>query len=79
MDPKAISVHRKLINDDKILVGTRGGEILEFDTISAKSTVYLRNHFNGELKGLAVHPKKAEVFTFGGDGMLSQWDLHNRK
>ena len=51
MDPKAISVHRKLINDDKILVGTRGGEILEFDTISAKSTVYLRNHFNGELKG----------------------------
>jgi hypothetical protein len=49
MDPKAVSVHRKSANDDCILVGTRGGEVLEFNTLTGKAVVFLRNHFDGEL------------------------------
>ena len=79
MVPKAVSVHRKSVNGDCILVGTRGGEILEVNTITGVPVVYLRNHFEGPLQGLAIHPKKAEVFTFGQDGLLAQWDLHNRR
>ena len=79
MDPKVVSIHRKSISDDCILVGTRGGKVLEFNTLTGKAVVFLRNHFDGELQGLAIHPKKAESFTFGQDGLLAQWDLYNRK
>ena len=60
-------------------MGTRGGEIVEFNVASAEPVVYLRSHFDGELWGLAVHPKKAEVFTFGRDGLLGIWDLKTRR
>jgi hypothetical protein len=49
MDPKVVSIHRKSISDDCILVGTRGGEVLEFNTLTGKAVVFLRNHFDGEL------------------------------
>ena len=46
-----------------ILVGTRGGEIVEFG--GAKPVVHLRSHFQDELWGLAPHPSKAEFVTVG--------------
>ena len=62
----------------KVLVGTRGGEIVEFNTQKPQPRVYLRCHFDDELWGLAPHPNRAEVYTFGGDCMLAVWDLATR-
>jgi WD40 repeat protein len=63
--------------NNKILVGTRGGEIVEFTGNS--STVYMRSHFESELWGLALHPNKTEMITYGRDGMLAIWDMVNRR
>ena len=52
---------------------------MEFNCSSGEPTVYLRSHFDGELSGLAVHPKNAEVYTFGRDGLLGIWDLQSRR
>lgn len=63
----------------KILVGTRGSEIVEFDEKKNKPVLYLRSHFDQELWGLAPHPTKPEVFTFSQDCMLGVWDLITRR
>ena len=46
-----------------ILVGTRGGEIMEFG--GAKPLIHMRSHYEGELWGLATHPSKEEFITIG--------------
>jgi len=48
-----------------VLVGTRGGEILEFKPTVAKPVIHMRAHFEGELWGLATHPVKEEFITIG--------------
>ena len=62
-----------------VCVGTRGGEIVEFNVASGEPTVYLRSHYDDELWGLAVHPSKALVYTLGRDGLLGIWDLTTRR
>jgi microtubule-associated protein-like 6 len=62
-----------------VLVATRGGEIFEFNQQSGNASLYLRGHFNEELWGLAVHPKEAQVYTWGRDAMLAVWDLKSRR
>jgi echinoderm microtubule-associated protein-like 1/2 len=80
MNPRVISVCRKLGKNEKesatILVGSRGGEIVEFNEKTSHATVHQRGHYDIELRGLAVHPYKAEAYTFGQDGLLGVWDLH---
>ena len=78
MNPAATSCSMSP-SGDKIAVGTRGGEIVEFNVTNDEPTVYLRSHFDDELWGLAVHPHKAEVYTFGRDGLLGIWDLKSRR
>ena len=46
-----------------ILVGTRGGEIMEFG--GAKPMIHMRSHCDGELWGLSPHPTKPEFITIG--------------
>ena len=58
--PTAISVCEK---DGRLLVGTRGGEIIEFQLTSAKTNVHMRSHYDDELWGLAVHPTKSVIYT----------------
>ena len=60
-----------------ILVGTRGGEIIEFEGNKAK--ILLRGHFDGELWGLCSHPKKNIFFTVGEDKLLAVWDIKTKK
>ena len=60
------------------MVGTRGAEIVEFDQ-SDQPSIYMRGHWDSELWGLAVHPKKAEIFTVGRDALLARWDLKKKK
>lgn len=60
-----------------ILVGTRGGEIIEFNNNQPK--VLMRGHFDDELWGLSVHPKRNEYITVGEDTLLASWDIVSRK
>jgi len=87
---KKISINTKEINsmnyrirsvctndEGNILIGTRGGEILEIEDDSPR--VCLRGHFDGELWGLCVHPKKDVYYTVGEDKLLGVWDVPTKK
>lgn len=73
MNPKIRALCEK---DGKILVGTRGSEILEF--INKSPTVHIRGHFDGELWGLTTHPAQSIYYTVGEDMMLACWDIASR-
>ena len=73
--PAAVSV---CLNGTKLLVGTRGAEIIEFDYQSRKLTVLMRGHFDSELWGLAVHPTQAKVATWGRDALICVWDIETK-
>jgi microtubule-associated protein-like 6 len=62
---------------NKILVGTRGGEIVEFT--DKKSQIHLRSHSDGELWGLAMHPTEQQFYTVGQEAMLAIWDIKTRR
>jgi microtubule-associated protein-like 6 len=65
-------------NDEgDILIGTRGGEILEIEDNVPK--VCLRGHFDGELWGLCTDPKKDLYYTVGEDKLLGVWDVQTKK
>ena len=76
MNPKATSVC--LGPDNSVLIGTRGGEIIEARGNNLP-TVHLRAHFDSELWGLALHPQKAEMITVGRDAMMAVWDMPSRR
>lgn len=61
----------------KILVGTRGGEIIEFS--GKKSVMHLKSHCQDELWGLACHPSENKFYTVGQDCMLAIWDIKTRR
>ena len=65
-------------NDEgDILIGTRGGEIIELE--DNKPKICLRGHFDKELWGLCVHPKKDIYYTVGEDKLLGVWDIKTKK
>lgn len=76
MMPKVRSVCENAANG-MILVGTRGGEIVEFG--GPKPVVLMRSHFEGELWGLATHPVRQEYVTVGQDNVMAIWDIKTRK
>ena len=76
MNPIATSVC--LGPQNAILIGTRGGEIVEAKG-NQPPAVRMRAHFDLELWGLAMHPNKAEMITVGRDAMLAVWDMPTRK
>lgn len=74
---KSVAEHPKT---GQILVGTRGGEIVEFGASEKeKAKVLLKSHYDKELKGLAPHPSAAEFLTVGQDGMLGVWDINTKR
>lgn len=76
MDPKATALC--LGPQNAILIGTRGGEIMEAKG-SNQPVVRMRAHWDQELWGLAMHPTNAEMITVGRDAMLAFWDMPTRK
>jgi len=74
----------------KILVGTEGSEIFEFDArIDPEAPTFGKNvnedrgalisgHCRDELWGLAMHPTKAEYCTVGDDRTVRVWDAKTR-
>jgi hypothetical protein len=74
---KSVSDHPKT---GQILVGTRGGEIVEFGAIpKERPKMHLKSHYHKELKGLAPHPTEARFLTVGQDGMLGVWNINGRR
>lgn len=63
---------------DKMLVGTRGSEILEIDTNNLSNSVLIRAHNKGELWGLAIHPNREHYATAGDDNTVRIWDARDR-
>eukprot|EP01029_Cantina_marsupialis_P018038 TRINITY_DN409_c1_g1_i1.p1 TRINITY_DN409_c1_g1~~TRINITY_DN409_c1_g1_i1.p1 ORF type:complete len:1625 (+),score=311.08 TRINITY_DN409_c1_g1_i1:1737-6611(+) len=63
-----------------VLVGTKGGELLEI-TIDSGHVVHLvQGHFKNTLCGITAHPKKANiVVTVGDDATLRVWDIFRKK
>ena len=81
-DPKIASLSprvRSVCEDENgtLLVGTRGGDIIEIT--GQNPDVIMRGHFDLELWGLCVHPKKEKYYTAGQDKMLAIWDVETRK
>lgn len=73
---RAISVHP---TEEKLLAGTRGGEIFELEMKNKKPKVIINSHYKGELWGQSIHPKKNHFVTVGEDFFLSKWDMDLRK
>ena len=71
LNPKIRSVYEN--ENGNILVGTRGGEILEIE--NGNPTVYLRGHWDKELWGMCANPKKNQYFTVGQDKLLGVLDI----
>jgi len=69
--PQVISVHTNPAG--KILVGTRGSEIIEFN--GQEPRMFVKGHYDLELWGLAIHPNQTKCYTYGQDSMLAIWDL----
>jgi WD40 repeat protein/Ca2+-binding EF-hand superfamily protein len=74
LNPKVRSICED--GNGNYLVGTRGGEIVEFQGESP--VVISRGHFDMELWGLAVHPSREKYYTVGQDKMLALWDIATR-
>lgn len=75
-NPKATSVC--IDQSGNCLIGTRGGEIITVSQ-NGQSAVHMRAHYDGELWGLAAHPTKSEMVTYGRDSMLAVWDMPTRR
>ena len=75
LNPKIRSVCEN--DNGNILVGTRGGEILEIE--NEEPNVYIRGHWDKELWGLCAHPSENKYFTIGQDKLLAVWDISSRK
>lgn len=77
-DPKICSLSLDAPSQ-KLLIGTRGAELFEFDTKLATPApeMIVKAHSSGELWGLAVNykdPTKVEFLTAGDDGWVFMWD-----
>lgn len=74
---KSASEHPK---SGHLLVGTRGGELIELGAVASEAPrMLLKSHFDGEVHGLATHPRAAEFLTVGRDNLLAVWNAEKRR
>ena len=64
-----------------MVVGTRGGEIIEINLKNKKMTKeIMKSHYDKELWGLTVNPRNSNLIaTGGGDRTLRIWDIKKNK
>jgi len=64
----------------RILASTAGGEIYEIAARSGGISLVHESHYNGELWGLCVHPKNADLFcTVGDDKSVRVWSVSSKR
>ena len=90
MESKNKAVQSVAIKDGKLLIGTKGCEIIELDTQEFKKDAWsqdqkimipspmMHGHCSGETWGLAVHPTKDRFITCGDDCRANVWDTYDR-
>lgn len=65
-------------SSQKMLVGTRGAQILECNLSSGKAKILINGHYEGtkqaELWGCTVHPQQQIVATCGADKTIRLWE-----
>ena len=64
-----------------MLVGTKGGEIVEINLETKQLTrTIMKSHYDKELWGLTVNPRNSnQIATGGGDKTLRIWDISKNK
>ncbi|GLE04678.1 hypothetical protein PINS_up013657 [Pythium insidiosum] len=69
------------VAEDRVLLGTKGGEVLELSRLTNELSVVTESHFgHDELCALATHPLRPElVATAGDDQTVRVWDLERRE
>ncbi|TMW58376.1 hypothetical protein Poli38472_009935 [Pythium oligandrum] len=67
--------------EDRVLVGTKGGELLEFSRVTKDTSLVTESHFDHtELVAIDAHPQRPElVVTAGEDQTVRVWDLTRRE
>ncbi|OWZ14376.1 Microtubule-associated protein [Phytophthora megakarya] len=69
------------VAEDRLLIGTKGAEILELSRLTGNSISVSEGHFDhtAQLQGLTAHPLRPElVATAGGDHTVRMWHLEKR-
>lgn len=66
------------LQQGKILVGTKDGEIIEVGEKNAASNILIDGHMEGEIWGLATHPSKDIFISASNDGTARIWDLADK-
>ncbi|KAI3380118.1 hypothetical protein SNEBB_001204 [Seison nebaliae] len=61
--------------NETMLVGTKGGEIIEIDIGKVSMRIITQGHGEGEVWGLATHPRKDECVTVSDDRTVRIWQL----
>ncbi|KAJ0409216.1 hypothetical protein P43SY_006713 [Pythium insidiosum] len=69
------------VAEDRVLIGTKGGEVLELSRLTSELSLVTESHFgHDELIALATHPQRPElVATAGDDQTVRVWDLERRQ
>ena len=62
----------------KILIGTRDSEIKEISEKNGANQTLVHGHSEGELWGLACHPKSMMCCTTSNDKTARVWDLNDK-
>lgn len=65
-------------NRSKVVVGTRGGEVVEMG-VDGRSLLLGVGHCGGTAAALAAHPTREQVVASGGDdGSVRLWDVDSK-
>eukprot|EP00939_MAST-03C_sp_MAST-3C-sp1_P001727 g1727.t1 len=77
------SIRSVCVANDRLLVGTQGGEIIEVcvgpSDDASRAVVLQESHFHGEVWGLSLHPKTQHACTAGDDKFVRLWDLETHR
>ena len=69
--------------DGNLLIGTRGGEIIEFtqkdDDGKLEPKILLSGHWDKEVWGLCIHPTEPTYYSAGEDYLVAAWNTETKE
>jgi microtubule-associated protein-like 6 len=72
--PYICQIQAVCLVQERLLIGTKSSEIWELDIISLSAIKHVDGHYDGEVWGLAVHPRDNIYVTCGDDFTVRLWD-----